>query len=105
LQHDVLHIYLGKSAPCPDEGGMRDEEWPARNIDIEVVKYLLELAPEALERTSCFEIGVEKGALPLHLACRNADCPEAIIKLLLQRYPSAAELSGKKDIRIHCSAT
>lgn len=23
LQHDVLHIYLGKSAPCPDEGDKR----------------------------------------------------------------------------------
>jgi hypothetical protein len=92
FKEDLLHFYLGTSAPCSDEGGVRNEEWPARNIDIEVVKYLLELAPEALERTSCFEVG----ALPLHLACRNADCPEAIIKLLLQKYLSAAEHKWKK---------
>lgn len=54
--------------------------------------FILELAPDALLRPSRRMIYVhEKGALPLHLACYNADCPETIVKLLLERNPSAAE--------------
>jgi hypothetical protein len=94
FKHDALHRYIGNVAPMPPEGGRRNnEEWPAGTYDLELVKYLIELAPDALNKVDdgksyiTYEFG--KGALPLHLACINADCPTSIIHLLLEKNPSA----------------
>ena len=105
----VLHHYLASSAPCPDEGGYRDDDWPPRVIDIEVVKYLLELTPDAanqVDGSSTFPTHrYGSGAFPLHLACFNADCPVSIIKLLLEKNPDAARHSwqnGGDVLPLHC---
>ena len=73
IKNDVLHSYVGIAADCPDVGGRRNEDWPARKIDVEVVEYLLELMPDAVHKPnnpngfSAARHG--GGALPLHLAC------------------------------------
>ena len=93
LEYNVLHSYVHRSAPCQDEGGLREEGWPADDIELEVVQYLLELAPYAVYKVAeGTNMGAARreGALPLHLACFNADCPVSVIKLLLEKNPSAA---------------
>lgn len=102
IKNDVLHSYVGIAADCPDVGGRRNEDWPARKIDVEVVEYLLELMPDAVHKPnnpngfSAARHG--GGALPLHLACFNADCPTSVIRLLLEKNPSAIEEVWDKDL-------
>ena len=64
------------------------------------------MAPDALDRPSSEDVYVhEKGARPLHLACINADCPDSIIKLLLESYPDVAKIKWKDEYSpfpLHC---
>jgi len=95
--YNVLHHYVGYYNPCPPEGGIRDDDHPPADIQLEVVQYLLELAPDAVYR---FQVKSSdfywcntahprgEGAYPLHIACFNADCPSAVIKFLFEKNPS-----------------
>ncbi len=76
------------------------------NVSLEVVKYLVELAPESISTVGIGEDSEDfleeyyrsefwsdmVGALPLHIACnKNSDCSDSIIRFLFQKYPSAAK--------------
>ena len=114
LERYVLHHYLASYAPCQYEGGRREEGYPPADIRLEVVQYLLELAPDAVNKEDCsdfFDCGAHPrgvGAYPLHLACFNADCPVSVIKLLFEMNPSVAKYSWKENstrdygLPLHC---
>ncbi|KAL7566267.1 hypothetical protein ACA910_011327 [Epithemia clementina (nom. ined.)] len=55
------------------------------NADDDVILYLIESFPEAVER------GNWEGRLPLHLACLHA-CSLDVVRVLAERYPTALEL-------------
>ena len=106
VEFNILHHYVGRSAACQPEGGLREEGWPPADIQLEVVQYLLELAPDAVNKVDdgAHYMGVAhpyafpygEGAYPLHLACFNADCPESVIKLLFEKNLSAVRHVGDK---------
>ena len=98
LEKNVLHDYVEYHAECHPGGGLRDEEFPAANIRLEVVQYMLELAPDAVHQVHEVQFGRNnyRGAYPLHYACFNADCPESVVQLLLERNPSAAKFYWEK---------
>ena len=56
-----------------------------KNVTLEIVEYLLDLYPEAVN----FKKGLPKryivSAYPLHLACYNKDCPNEVIQLILKK--------------------
>ena len=87
MANHVLRHYVGYSSEC------HPHEFPVANIRLEVVQYMLELAPNALHHVDGkFSYpGMNHGAYPLHYACLNADCPESVIQLLLEKNPSAAK--------------
>ena len=104
LECNVLHKYLASFKWCQSEGGKRDDDHPPAIIELEVVQYLLELAPDAVNKADdsdryyhCSGHPRGNGAHPLHLACFNADCPESIIKLLLDKNPMIAKVEWKTD--------
>ena len=92
------------------------------DVSLEVVKYLVELAPESISTVGIGEDSEDfldeyyrsefwtdmVGALPLHIACnKNSDCSDSIIKFLFQKYPSAAKQSwisesgGRHELPLH----
>ena len=104
LECNVLHKYLASFKWCQSEGGKRDDNHPPAIIELEVVQYLLELVPDAVNKADgsdryyhCSGHPRGSGAHPLHLACFNADCPESIIKLLLDKNPMIAKVEWKTD--------
>ncbi|KAL7482272.1 hypothetical protein ACHAW6_007949 [Cyclotella cf. meneghiniana] len=106
LDYGILHHYLALSARCPSEGGRRDEDYPAANIDLNVVEFLIDLAPDAVNKADglyCHH-PYGSGAYPLHLACFNADCPVSVIKLLVEKNPLALRQTWKEpySLPLHC---
>lgn len=57
-------------------------------VTLEIIQCLLDFYPEAA--TIC--IG---GVYPLHLACVNGGCPNAVVKLVLEKNPSAAKQTAE----------
>jgi len=55
------------------------------NITLEMVKYLLDLYPEAINSSISLPEAEIFSAFPLHMACRNYECPNEVIQLLLQK--------------------
>ena len=61
-----------------------------KNVTLEIVEYLLELYPQAIntfvaEETDEIIGDYIESAYPLHLACYNNDCPNEVIDLLLRK--------------------
>eukprot|EP00804_Cyclotella_cryptica_P005634 CCRYP_000013-RA/>CCRYP_000013-RA protein AED:0.20 eAED:0.20 QI:186/1/1/1/1/1/2/169/621 len=107
LEYGVLNHYLCLSTWCPSEGGRRDEDCPAANIDLNVVEFLLDLAPDAANKADAERFCMHpngSGAYPLHLACFNADCPVSIVKLLVEKNPLALKQSWREPyvLPLHC---
>ena len=67
-------------------------------VTFEVVEYLLGRFPQAARRTttkfSLDDGDTEESTYALHLACCNTVCPNAVIQLLVQKYPLALQHSG-----------
>ena len=67
-------------------------------MTFEVVEYLLGRFPQAARRTttkfSPDDGDTEESTYALHLACCNTVCPNAVIQLLVQKYPLALQHSG-----------
>jgi len=61
-----------------------------RNVTLEIVKYLLDLYPKAINccmdilNDPHFNVNVNS-VYPLHVACYNKECPNEVVQLLLQR--------------------
>ena len=63
---------------------------------LDLVKYVVDMAPTAVSTVVAgghVSDRFEGEVLPLHLACDNKDCPDSVIKFLIEKYPSAAEHS------------
>ena len=101
LECNVLHKYLASFKWCQSEGGKRDDNHPPAIIELEVVQYLLELAPDAVnkEEGERYFSGHPRGigGHPLHLACISADCPVSVIKLLLEKNSMIAKVEWEDD--------
>ncbi|KAL7552587.1 hypothetical protein ACHAWF_015829 [Thalassiosira exigua] len=91
LEYRILHRIVGGSYATLD-----------------IVKYLLELAPDAANQVDEGGIGGDvhpygRGSYPLHLACFNVECPVTIVVLLLERCPSAIKHSWTDmGLPLHC---
>ena len=70
-----------------------------KNVTLEIVEYLLELYPKAIncctnilynddEESDHYFIGDVNSAYPLHVACYNEQCPNEVIQLLLAKSSS-----------------
>ena len=74
-----------------------------KNVTLEIVKYLLELYPQAIncctdilyndEEGDHYFIGDVNSAYPLHVACYNDQCPNEVIQFLL----------AKSSLKLHVS--
>ncbi len=76
-----------------------------QNVNLDLVTYLADLAPTVVSTVgtrkmmSWFEC--RKGSLPLHIACKNRNCPTSVIKYLLEKYPPAAGYSRTSHFPLH----
>ena len=55
------------------------------NVTLEIVEYILDLYPPAINFNKDIPDHEVKSAYPLHLACFNEECPNEVIQLLLKR--------------------
>ena len=55
------------------------------NITLEMVQFLLDLYPQAINFNISLPEAEIFSAFPLHMACRNYECPNEVIRLLLQK--------------------
>jgi hypothetical protein len=83
LNYKLLHLILGTLY---------------RKCHLDLVKYVVDMAPTAVSTVVAgkhISHRFEGEILPLHLACDNEECPDSVIKFLIEKYPSAAGHSVK----------
>ena len=76
----------------------------SEHVTLDVVTHLVNLAPTVGNSTVEIEEHLAHWFLldnrcpPLHIACKNRECPESVIKFLLEKYPSAAGQSWTDEL-------
>ena len=93
-EKQLHHLLLGK-----DKEGFNEDyyEYPFfhyacmnKKVTLGIVEYLLSIFPQVgYLKTNGFCPDGEIEAYPLHICCCNVNCPNAIIDLLVEKYPDA----------------
>lgn len=62
-------------------------------VTLEIIEYLVGLYPDALRfRLHGCTVTDFENAYPLHMACTNQDCPNSVLKFLMEHYCSSPDL-------------
>jgi len=103
---DVVSEAIIKSRLLPEYLESEEQDvYLEDDVSLEVVKYLVKLAPESISSTIVLDEDYnriivnnpEECALPLHIACKNQSyCSDSVIKFLFEKYPSAAKNLWRK---------
>jgi len=55
-----------------------------KNVTLEMVQLILSICPDLVKQGTVLRVGY---AYPLHCVCNNGNCPDSVVKLIMDGYP------------------
>ena len=84
LQHTIPKVLKGEILRAYHKHPFFHNLCMNKNVTLEMVQLILGICPDLVKQGTVLR---RDTAYPLHCACENGDCPDSVVKLILDGYP------------------